>query len=222
LAFDHYRVYSSDYSSARGTCVEPWYFEGSTVSDAFIVGNLTNGASRCFATSAISHDGRESVWSNARVDTPRLDATSVVVYAAETRSDSVAFVFNDESAHVLGIIAPVTRADADFVADRQADGSFWLTPKRVGSTVRTYASTPVASLTAIDRAPITGYQTAAIQATPGMGYVFRLDEADGTHYGALRVQYVAPTFIVFDWSYQIGVGNPELSAGRPPMRPMSR
>jgi hypothetical protein len=214
LSFDHYRVYSSDYSSARSTCVEPWYFEGSTVSDAFIVGDLTNGSSRCFVVSAVSRDGHESAWSSPRTDTPRQDATSVVAYAAETRSDSVVFVFNDEVARVLGIVGPSIRVDADFMVNRQADGTIWLTPSRTGSSVRTFASTPISSLTAIDRAPIAGYQSSAVQATPGTGYVFRLDEADGTHYGALRVQYLGPTFVIFDWSYQIGAGNPELSTSR--------
>ena len=88
-------------------------------------------------------------------------------------------------------------------------------PGRSGSTVRAYATTTLPDLTSIDRAPISGYQATTIQALPGMGYVFRLDEADGTHFGAVRVQYVAKDFVVLDWAYQIGVGNVELSAGRP-------
>jgi len=213
--FDHYRVYSSGYSSAQATCIAPWYFEGSTVSDAFIVGNLTNGISRCFSVSAISVDGHESIWSNARLDTPRLDARSVLVYAAETRMDSAAFVFNDEVANRFGIVSATNRADADFNVSRLSDGTVWMTPARAGSAVRTYATTAVSDLTSIDRAPISGYQATAIQALPGVGYVFQLDEADGTHYGALRVQYVTRDFVVFDWAYQIGVGNVELSAGKP-------
>lgn len=213
--FDHYRVYSSEYSAARGSCIEPWYFEGSTVSDAFIVGNLANGASRCFAVSAISVDGHESTWSNPRLDTPRLDARSVLVYVGEVRADSAAFVFNDEIAKTFGIVGARTRADADFTVGRLADGTVWLTPARTGSTVRAYATTTLPDLTSIDRAPLGGYQGTAIQVLPAMGYVFRLDEADGTHYGAIRVQYVAKDFVVFDWAYQIGIGNVELSAGKP-------
>ena len=30
-------------------------------------------------------------------------------------------------------------------------------------------------------------------------------------YGALRVAYVAPTYVVFDWAYQSAIDNPELS-----------
>ncbi len=213
--FDHYRVYSSGYSSAQATCILPWYLEGSTVSDAFLVGNLTNGTTRCFAVSAISVDGHESIWSDARLDTPRLDARSVLVYVAEVRSDSAAFVFDDQTAKKFGVVGATTRSDADFTVSRLSDGTVWLIPGRSGSMLRAYATTTLPDLTSIDRAPVSGYQATSIQALPGMGYVFRLDEADGTHYGAVRVQYVAKDFLVFDWAYQTGVGNVELSAGKP-------
>jgi len=213
--FDHYRLYSAAYDATRSSCVEPWYFEGTTVSDAFLIGNLTNGVTHCFAVSAISHDGHESTWSNARVDTPRLDAKSILIYVAESRADSAVFVFNDEALAKFGVVAPTTRADADFVVNRQADGSVWLTPGRIGSAVRAYSAASIGDLTIIDRAPVSGFQTTAVQAQPGFGYVFRLDEANGTHYAAMRVQYATKDFIVFDWAYQTGVGNPELSAGKP-------
>jgi hypothetical protein len=213
--FDHYRVYSSSYSTAKGVCEEPWYFEGSTVSDAFLVGNLSNGVSRCYAVSAISVDGHESTWSNARLDTPRPDARSVIVYVAETRADSAAFVFNDEVPRLLGVVGASTRIDADFTLSRRADGTVWMTPGRVGSTVRSYQTATIPELGTIDRAPPTGYTSSPLEALPGVGYVFRLEESDGPHYGAMRVQFVTKDFVVFDWAYQTGVGNPELSAGKP-------
>jgi hypothetical protein len=212
--FDHYRVYSSTYSAAKAVCEAPWYFEGSTVSDAFVVGNLPNGQSRCFAVSAISTDGHESTWSNARTDTPRSDATSVLIYPAEARADSSAFLFNDETPKVLGVIAASNRADADFTVNRHADGTIWLTPARAGSLVRLYQNLPVADLSTVDRAPLSGYASAALEATPGLAYVFQLQETDGLHYGVVRVQFVTKDFIVFDWAYQDGVGNAELYKGR--------
>ena len=212
--FDHYRVYSSTYSAAKGVCEAPWYFEGSTVSDGFLVGNLPNGGSRCFAVSAISLDGHESTWSNARFDTPRSDAKSVLVYVAETKPDSAGFLFNDETPKILGVVSAATRADADFTLSRRTDGTIWLTPARVGSSVRLYQSTPIPDLTAIDFAPTSGYAATALEVTPGLGYVFQLQETDGVHYGALRVQYATKDYVVFDWSYQNGVGNAELAKRR--------
>jgi hypothetical protein len=77
--FDHYLVYSTAYDDARGVCTTGWVLEGNTVSDAFLVGNLPNGVSRCFAVSAVTHDGHESQWSAERVDTPRPDAKNALV-----------------------------------------------------------------------------------------------------------------------------------------------
>lgn len=209
--FDHYRVYSSGYSAAKGVCEAPWYFEGSTASDAFLVGNLPNGQTRCFAVSAISVDGHESSWSNARLDTPRSDAKTVLVYVAETKPDSAAFIFNDETPRMLGVIGAVSRADADFRMNRDPDGTVWITPARVGSTMQLFQDASVADLTEIDRAPLTGYSSAAIAILPGDGYVFQLQETDGIHFGAIHVQYATPQYVIFDWAYQDGVGNPELS-----------
>jgi hypothetical protein len=208
--FDHYRVYSATYDASRGICTANWYFEGSTVSDGFLVGNLQNGVSRCFAVSAISFDGHESTWSSARLDTPRSDATAAVVYAMESKSDSAGFVFNDETPHLLGVVAPATRTDADFSVSRHADGTLWISPARAGSVMRAYQTATMPSLSTIDRAPTSGYSSAPLQAVPGYGYVFQLQESDGTHYAAMRIQFVTQDFIVFDWAYQNGVGNPEL------------
>jgi hypothetical protein len=211
--FDHYRIYSSAYNSVKGACEDPWYFEGSTVSDAFLVGNLTNGVTRCYAVSAISVDGHESTWSAARMDTPRSDAKTVAVYAAEARSDSSSFLFLEPVSKKLGVVGVSTRTDADFIVNRHADGTLWITPGRVGVSLRLYQTTPVADLTTVDRAPISGYATTALQLSPGLAYVFQMQETDGAHYGVIRVQFVTADVVLFDWAFQDAAGNAELSRG---------
>jgi hypothetical protein len=208
--FDHYRVYSSVYSSAKGICEAPWYFEGTTVSDAFLVANLQNGQGRCFAVSAISTDGHESTWSEARLDTPRSDAKNFYVYVSAFRPDSSAFVFNDETAKLKGLVVSSTRADADFRLTRDPDGVVWLTPGRVGSTMRLCQDASIGELGEIDLAPASGYSANGIAVLPGDGYAFRLEETDGVHFGAIRVQYATSQYMVFDWAYQDGPGNREL------------
>jgi hypothetical protein len=210
-AFDFYRVYSTAYDAARGVCTAQWSLEGTTVSDGFLVGSLTNGVSRCFAVSAISRDGHESVWSDARLDTPRFDSRNAFVYATTVKRDSAGFLFYDPVARAYGSVGSATRTDVDFIVERRTDGSLWLTPGRTGVTMMLYATTPVADLTSIDRAPTTGFASVTVEAVPGYAYVFRVVEADGVHYAALRVAYRAADYVVFDWSYQSGVGNPELS-----------
>ena len=49
-----------------------------------------------------------------------------------------------------------------------------------------------------------------IQAVPGYGYVFQIIEGSTLHYGALRMTHVGRDYVIFDWSFQTDVGNPEL------------
>ncbi len=209
--FDHYLVYSTPYDASRGVCTASWVLEGSTVADGFLSGNLTNGVSRCYVVSAVTHDGHESQWSEARLDTPRPDGRNVVVYSRAARPDSAALLFYDEVAKVPGRVGSAQRADADVTIERHADGSLWFAPARTAVTMALYSTTPVASLTSIDRAPSSGFAAVSIEATPGYAYVFRLQKADGVHYAAARVAYVTPNYVVLDWSYQPSVGNVELS-----------
>ena len=209
--FDHYRVYSTIYDVARGVCTTSWLLEGTTVSDGFLAGNLPNGQSRCFAVSAITHDGHESTWSAARLDTPRFDARNALVYATAARADSSGFLFADDTAHLLGVVTRSSRADLDFMIERHDDGSLWLTPARTGATMMLYSPTSVADLTSVDKAAPTGYGAASVQASPGSAYVFRLQRTDGIHFAAVRVDFVTSDHVVLDWSYQSAVGNAELS-----------
>ena len=206
--FDYYRVYSSALDS-RGVCSQ-WSLEGTTVSDAFLASNLPNGETRCFAVSAVSRDGHESAWSAVREDTPRIDARNVAVYSRDVRADSAGFFFYDESARKYGVVAAVSRAGLDFTVERHADGTLWFNPARTDVLMATYGTAPVPDLTSIDRASVS-FSSVTIEAVPGYGYVFSTKKSDGTHYGAVRVAYVAHDYVVFDWSYQAAAGNPELT-----------
>ena len=209
--FDYYRVYSSSYDATRGVCNSDWSVEGSTVSDGFLSGNMTNGVSRCFAVSAVSRDGHESHWSDSRVDTPRFDARNAFVYATAVKKDSAAFAFFDDATKKLGLVGSSTRTDLDFTVERHSDGSLWFAPARTGVTMMLYSNTPVVELTSIDRAPASGFSNVTIEALPGYAYIFRITKADGVHFAAIRVAFVTSDYIVFDWSYQSASGNAELS-----------
>ena len=209
--FDYYRVYSTSYDTARGVCTANWTVEGTTVTDAFLAGNLVNGVSRCFAVSAISRDGHESTWSEARLDTPRFDARNAFVYSTTARRDSSGFLFFDDAARKLAVVGASTRTDLDFTVERHSDGSLWFAPGRSGVTMSLYSNQPVAELTSIDKAAATGFAGVTIEALPGYAYVFRVTKADGVHFAALRVAFTTPDYIVFDWAYQSAPGNAELS-----------
>lgn len=209
--FDHYLVYSSSYDASRSVCNSDWALEGSTVSDGFLVGNLTNGVSQCYVVSAVTVDGHESVWSSAKLDTPRYDARNAFVYSRQARPDSGGFLFLDETTRKIGSVANTTRSDLDFTIEQHADGSLWFSPARTGVTMTLYSTTSVADLTSIDKAPASGFASVSIEAVPGFAYVFRVQKADGVHFAAARVDFVTPTYVVFDWSYQSAIGNAELT-----------
>jgi hypothetical protein len=209
--FDHYLVYSSSYDAARAVCNADWSLEGSTVSDGFLVGNLTNGISRCYAVSAVTLDGHESTWSTSQLDTPRYDARNAFVYDRQTRPDSAGFLFLDETSKKIGSVAGTSRTDLDFTIEKHDDGSLWFSPARTGVTMALYSTSPVTDLTSIDKAPASGLAAVSIEAVPGYAYVFRIQKTDGVHYAAARVDFVTADYVVFDWSYQSAIGNPELN-----------
>ncbi len=216
-AFDHYRVYSTSYNLDNNTCASAsWVLEGTTVSPTFLVGALPNGQPRCFAVSAISIEGYESLWSPLRQDTPRPDGHNVIVFTAAGSSTQSGFRFykdlnNDGLVQPteLGLIGASTDTAMDFTITSDSTG-LYLTPKRSATDVLVYGSAPIAALTSIDYAPVSGYSTSAIQAKPLWGYVFRFNEGTFYRYGGLRVSAVGSNYVIFDWSFQTDLGNPEL------------
>jgi len=221
--FWHYRVYSASYDLDNNVCGTSWTLEGTTVSPAFLSSALVNGSSRCFATSAVTIEGFESLWSSLRYDTPRPDAMSQIVYtqAADALRSGFRFFLdanNDGQAGPLelGIITAGSSPSVDFAVTLDAGNNLMLTPARVNTDVRFYSAGIITSLTDIDIAPASGYARTSLLAQPGRGYVFRMNESDGFYrYGALRVVALGPDYVIFDWSYQPDHGNPELLRAAP-------
>ncbi len=216
--FRIYRVYSASYDLDQNLCGTTWSLEGSTVAPEFISGALTNGVPRCFAVSAVSQEGFESLWSPLRNDTPRPDARNVVVYARQAQDAGSGFRFWRDvngnglaDAGELGLVQSGSSALNDFSVERDNTGALFLTPVRSGTGVALYGNAPVADLTSIDYAPNITYGLGGIEALPGYGYVFETDGGDGfARYGAVRVTHVGQNFLILDWSFQTDHGNPEL------------
>ena len=207
--FSYYRVYSTDYTVATNVCSANWVLEGTTVSEDFIASGLTNGVSRCFAVSAVSVDGHESQWSDPTYDTPRFDARNVLITARQTTPGTSGFLFFDAGSSSYGEVTSGTLATIDFDVDQHGDGTMWLQPVRTGTGIQGLG--PIADLTSIDIAPTSGYATTELQAVIGNGYAFTMTQADGVHYGGLRVTATGTHYVIVDWSYQSAAQNPELN-----------
>ncbi len=209
--FRQYRVYSASYSLDANLCGEHWFLEGTTVAPRFLAAALTNGVPRCFAVSAESIEGWESLWSPVHHDTPRYDARNVLMWAHAVDPSRSGFRFQFPEGG-MGVITSGDRTDIDFWLYRDPlDGAFFMVPERAGTEVALYGNEPIADLTSIDVAPTSGYDRSAIQALPMWGYVFRMTTGDGFYrFGGLRVTHVGTEYMIFDWSYQTDPGNPEL------------
>jgi hypothetical protein len=216
--FSAYRVFATSYDLDTGECGTQWLLDGTTVAPEFLAAALANGAPRCFGVSALSVEGFESLWSALRQDTPRPDARNVLVFAYDENVASAGFRFwedlnSDGQAQTaeLGIVTDGDRTDLDFWIFRDpADSSLWMVPEFSGTSVRLYATQPLEDLTSIDVAPVGGYSRNMIEAVPGFGYVFEIVEGTTLRYGALRATHVGRDYLIFDWSFQTDVGNPQL------------
>jgi hypothetical protein len=217
-SFSNYRIYSTSYDVVADLCGSDWGLEGTTVAPEFIAGALANGVTRCFAVSAMSIDGAESARSQVRLDTPRPDSRNVALFARQVQDAESGFRFWEDlnadgqaQDDELGLARPGSDADIDFSVERDGTGALFLTPVRAGTGVEFYSDIPVDDLTSIDFAANGTYLSTPIEAAPGFGYVFEMDGGDGlARYGAVRVTHVGQTFLILDWAFQTGPGNPEL------------
>lgn len=216
--FKWYRIYSADYNLDTGLCGLDWLLEGTTVAPEFLASAMSNGVPRCFGISAVSREGYESLWSPLRQDTPRPDARNTLAFAYQENQAQSGFRFWEDlnadgraQAAELGRIQDGNLTSIDFWVHRDAtDSTLWIVPEFAGTQMRLYSTSPVADLTSIDFAPAAGYSRDMIQAVPGYAYVFEIVEGATLRYGALRVTHVGRDYMIFDWSFQTDVGNPEL------------
>ena len=215
--FKWYRIYSATYDLDTGLCGVTWSLEGTTVAPEFLASAMTNGSPRCFGVTAVSTEGYESMWSPLRQDTPRPDARNLLVFARERDSTQAGFRFwNDANGDgkgqvsELGLVESGNATDIDFrVTWGGGTGdTLWIEPVFSGTSIKVYGQ--VADLTSIDFAPATGYSRNLFQAVPTYGYVFEIAEGSTVRYGALRVTHVNRDYMIFDWSFQTDIGNPEL------------
>ena len=216
--FQGYRIYSTPYDLDARLCDPTWFLEGTTVAPEFLASALPNGSPRCFGVTAVSREGYESMWSPLRQDTPRPDGRNKLVHALQHDSTQAGFRFwNDANgngkgeATELGLVENGNAADIDFRITRGLGDTLWIEPRYSGTSMQVYG--PVSDLTSIDFAPELGYSRNLFQAVPTYGYVFKIVEGGTTlRYGALRVTHVNRDYMIFDWSLQTDIGNPELIA----------
>ena len=83
-----------------------------SIAPEFLVAELPNARGFCFAVSAESIEGWESMWSDVVADTPRPDARNVVMYRLGADATASGFRFADGVQ--LGIVTAGTSPSIDF------------------------------------------------------------------------------------------------------------
>lgn len=211
--FAFYRVYLYDGSTS--------YLLGETDSEGFIDLLAANGTTFTYFVTSVDDYGHESQGSAAADGTPRPDFHGEIVYDYFARPDLSGFAFQEDEA-----TNPVVDGDAaarDFRLETDAQG-WWLVPGP-GVTVypQGFETTALkcgpaadASCVSLDVAPTSGYQSGDVGLLPQTTYVLRIPAQGGSRYATIRVELLGfdqagDPLMIFDWAYQLQVGNPNLA-----------
>jgi hypothetical protein len=212
--FSFYRVYLSDAGED--------FILGETDSEGFLDLLAVNGDTYSYFVTSVDDQGHESFGTALASGTPRPDYHGEWIYAYEDVPTLSGFRFSEDemSYPILDGDAP----DRHFRVEVDADG-WWLVPGP-GTQVydglfeTTALKCGVAAdsdCVALEQAPLTGYTTLDMPLYTQTTYVLKVLGNDGlTHYGALRVELLGfdqddAAIMIFDWSYQLQAGNPNLA-----------
>jgi hypothetical protein len=211
--FSHYRVYQD----AGGTS----YLLGETDSEGFLDLLAGNGTTYAYFVTSIDTDGHESAGSASASGTPRPDFTAEFMYDHFADPTLSGFVFQPDET-TLAVGDGSTLAAVHFRFETDVNG-WWLVPG-TGTAVYDAGFTTAlkcgvgadATCSDISVAPTSGYTTADVALTVESSYVLRVSEADGVHYGVIRVTHLGldqngDAIMIFDWAYQLQADNRSLA-----------
>jgi len=210
--FSYYTVYLDD----GGTTL----LLGETDSEGFLDLLAENGTTYSYFVTAVDSDGHESAGSSLASGTPRPDYHGEWIYAWEDQPTLSGFFFQTDEG-----TSPIVDGNGggwDFRIE--SDGTQWWL--RTGTSAAVYnnggfATTalkcgPAADFdcTDVSVAPTTNYATGLFEMLPQTTYVIRVNDSDGVHYGAIRVEFLgfsaSDALMIFDWSFQLQPGNVNL------------
>jgi hypothetical protein len=212
--FSHYRVWQV----SQGTS----YLLGETDSEGFLDQLAENGSTYTYFVTSVDDQGHESGGSASAAGTPRPDFTAEWVYDWFTVPASSGFRFQDsEDANPI-----VNGAATNRHFRLEVDNSGWWLVPGPSTTIYPNGFTTTAlkcgvaadrECVSLDRAPTTGYVADDVGLVAQTTYVLRVRGDDGQmRYSAIRVQLLGydgnnRPLMVFDWAYQLQVGNPNLA-----------
>ena len=212
--FSHYQVYLDD-----GTGTE--FLLGETDSEGFLDLLAENGATYSYFVTAVNTDGHESSASLTAQGTPRPDFHGQWLYDHFGQPALSGFRFaEDENTDP---IVSGTSLERHFRLEVDEQG-WWLVlgPQSViypvGFETTSLKCGVAADADCVDvtSAPTSGYVTLDMLLEAQASYVLRVIGNDGeAHYGVIRLDLLGydqdnNALMIFDWAYQVQVGNPDL------------
>ena len=210
--FSFYRVYLDDAGST--------FLLGETDSEGFLDLLAQNGSTYSYFVTALDDDGHESVGSVLAAGTPRPDYHGEWIYAYEDVPAQSGFFFQTDEGDVA-----IVNPDVDAWDFRiESDGVQWWLRTNGGAAVHDNGGFVTSALkcgpgadfdcTDVPVAPTTNYATGLFEMVPQTTYVIRVNDTDGVHYGAIRVEFLGfdttNAIMIFDWAYQLQPGNVNL------------
>lgn len=210
--FSYYTVYLDDGGAT--------FLLGETDSEGFLDLLAENGSTYSYFVTAVDSDGHESTGSALASGTPRPDYHGEWIYAYEDVPGSSGFFFQADEG-----TSPIVDGNAggwDFRL--RSDGTQWWLETGTSAAVYDNGGFVTTALkcgpaadfdcTDVSVAPTTNYATGLFELFPQTTYVVRVNDTDGFHYGAIRVEFLgfdqSDAIMIFDWSFQLQPGNVNL------------
>jgi len=214
--FSFYKVYLDDAGSP--------FLLGETDSEGFLDLLADNGGTYSYFVTAFDTDGHESVGSTLASGTPRPDYHGEWIYAFGDQPTLSGFFFQTDE----GTSPIVDGNGGAWDLRMESDGTTWWLGTGAGAAVhdnggfvtKALRCGPAADFdcTDVSVAPTTNYATGLFEMIPQTTYVVRVNDTDGVHYGAIRVEFLgfdqADAIMIFDWAYQLQPGNLNLVSPR--------
>ena len=207
--FSFYKVYLDDGGST--------FLLGETDSEGFLDQLAENGSTYSYFVTAFDNDGHESLGSTSASGTPRPDYHGEWIYAYEDLPGWSGFFFQTDE----NTAAVVDGSGGAWDFRLRSDGTQWWLETGTGAAVLDNGGFVTKALkcgagadfdcTDVSVAPTTNYATGQFEMFPQTTYVVRVNDTDGVHYGAIRVEFLgfdqADAIMIFDWAYQLQPGN---------------
>jgi hypothetical protein len=194
--FDMYVVYRSDFADTG-------YWEiGRTTVESFMDDSVTNGHKYYYAVSSMDVDGNLSDLSYEYVfDTPRPQGTNRALFDYNVLPGYAGYAFANDS--IVDYQSPFCDIYLEYFS---GDDVYYFNVANISTDIQDMGYT--ADFDEISYAPLYGWSHNG-WCEVILNHTYVIWTADN-HFAKVRVTAINSQNVIFDWAYQVAIGNPEL------------